>query len=44
MFDKDITEILQELKTQEEGLNDEEIKERIAKYGLNQLPTKKNDS
>ena len=43
-YNKDINEIEKELHTSEFGLNEEEINERIEKYGKNTLPKKKKDS
>lgn len=37
-------EVLKDLNTRLDGLNDVEVKDRINKYGLNELPKKKKDS
>ena len=37
-------EVLKDLNTRVDGLNDVEVKDRINKYGVNELPKKKKDS
>ena len=44
-FNKNVEDVEKELKTNlEKGLNDEEVKTRQEKYGLNELKTKKKKS
>ena len=43
-YNRNIKEIETELKTTENGLNDNDVKERVKKYGKNILPKKKKDS
>ena len=43
-YNKKIEDILNELKTSKEGLNDKEVEKRINKYGKNVLPKKKKES
>ena len=43
-YNEKIEDIEKKLQTNENGLNDEEVKKRIEKYGLNTLPKKKKDS
>ena len=43
-YNKDIEKIEKELNTSLNGLRDEDVKERLAKYGKNTLPKKKKDS
>ena len=43
-YKKDIDEIFQELNTSKQGLNEEEAKNRLRKYGLNKLVEKKKQS
>ena len=43
-YNEKIEDIEKKLQTNENGLNDEEVKKRIEKYGLNSLPKKKKDS
>ena len=43
-FFKSTEETLEELKTSKHGLNKEQVKEKQAKYGKNELPAAKQDS
>ena len=44
LYSKDIKTIEKELETSNLGLNEEEVRKRISKYGRNILPQKKKDS
>lgn len=43
-YKQNIKDIYKNLNTNEKGLSNEEVKKRITKYGLNELPKKKKDS
>lgn len=43
-YQEDIEKIFENLKTTENGLTEKEAKERLLRYGKNELPKKKADS
>ena len=43
-YNKEIEDILEELKSSKEGLSNKDAKNRLERYGKNVLPSKKRDS